>query len=431
MLNSNSYIPPHRRNGSNISDNSFDKYASKDELLAHLGIRQPNNVHFTDRDFSIRIFSDDVTAFPEAERLFMKDADEFKLKKITIGNETLQHYHLKNSFFESADLSISYTDKETSGRIIIQFGVSLEESDIGGSLSYRDLGLINRASVGAFVSKFPEISIIPGLNNKLVYIINTIATSYRDELTNAMKREIIEECTANAENPIVVGPLSFIKTKAEKNGRRLNVRYIFRGCDRFKRVREMDIFPMIFEGTLIDTYYVYGTGNKENDHKYLVDAPYRIDDFDDEIREHLITVEDLEKVDKTSESSSTSSLTMDSSTISSNNYNLALSENNFNNMYNSISNKFNKSNSTGISTNIIPKNEIIMPHMSSKYVVSNSVTNSINEANVKPNVLNKNVKNHNINIAFGYRPKTIQFNRTARKSSKSRSKYSNTTRKNN
>lgn len=422
----NSYIPPQKRNGSFIDIQN--KYTSKDELLANLRIIKPNNVHFTDRDFSIRIFSDEVTAFPQAERLFMKDGDEFKLKKITIGNETLQHYHLKNSFFDSADLSISYTDKETSGRIIIQFGVSLEESDIGGSISYRDLGLINRVSVGAFVSKFPEIAIISGLNNKLVYIINTIATSYRDEITNAMKREIMEECTPNGEDPILVGPLSFVKTKAERNGKRLNVRYIFRGCENFKKVREMDIFPMIFEGTLIDTYYVYGTANKEKDHKYLVDAPYNIDEFDEETGEHLITIEDLEKVEKISESSTTSSIIMNSSTNTSNMYNIALSEKSFNNVYNSVTNNYktlttssNKTNNSGrivIEDNITPVNEIVLPpeFVSSTPVGSNKSFKKIN--------------NNNINIAFGYRPKTIQFNRTARKSSKSR-RRSNTTRKNN
>lgn len=394
------YVPPQRRNMS-TENQSNNIYTSKDDLLATLGIRQPNNVHFNDKDFSIRIFSDDITAFPEAGRLFMKDADEFKIKKVTIGNETLQHYHLKNSFFDSADLSISYTDRETSGRIIIQFSVSLEESNIGGSVSYRDLGLINRVSVGAFVSKFSEISIIPVLNNKLVYIINTIATSYRDELTKAMKREIIEECTPNGESPIEIGPLSFIKTKAERNGKRLNVRYIFCGCEHFKKVREMDIFPMVFEGTLIDTYYVYGTGNKEKDHKYLVDAPYSIDEFDDEIGEHLITVEDLEKDDKKSVISMNNSKTNSISSVSidnSNNYKVSLSENSFNTMYNSITNNSSKYNTT---SSVIPT----------------SIENIVNS---KPN--------RNINIAFGYKPKTIQFNRTARKSSKSRSK-SNSTRK--
>jgi hypothetical protein len=424
---SNSYIPPQRRNGSNESNSSSNKFSSKDELLANLGIRQPNNLHFTDKDFSIRIFNDEITAFPEAERLFMKDADEFKLKKIIIGNETLQHYHLKNSFFDSADLSILYTDSETSGRIIIQFGVSLEESNVGGSISYRDLGLINRASVGAFVSKFPEIAIIPGLNNKLVYIINTISTHYRDELSNAMRREIIEECTPNGEDPIDVGSLTFVKTKAEKNGKRLNIRYIFRGCRDFKKVREMDIFPMIFEGTLIDTYYIYGTGNKEKDHKYLVNAPYSADDFDEEVGEHLITVEELEAATEKpyvkNETSRSSLLLSNNSSIPPNKYELALSESVYNNLYNSITNK-----STASLSAITPRNEIVMPPSISA-VNNTNTASTINNSNKKYKKDKTAIQqNHNINIAFGYRPKTIHFNRTARKSSKSRT---NTTRKNN
>ncbi len=400
---SNSYIPPHRRNGSSVD--ATNKYTTKDELLASLGIRQPNNVHFADRDFSIRVFSDEITAFPEAERLFMKDSDEFKLKKVLIGNETLQHYHLKNSFFDSADLSISYTDKESSGRLILQFGVSLEESDIGGSVSYRDLGLTNRASVGAFVSKFPEIALIPGLNNKLVYIINTIATTHRDDLMKAMKREIVEECTPNGEDPITVGPLSFVKTKAERNGKRLHVRYIFKGCESFKKVREMDVFPMIFYGTLTDIYYVYGTGNKEKDHKYLADAPYNIDEFDEDSRDHLITVEDLETVDKKSDKSE---VTM-SPVV--NNYTMALSETSFNKLYNS--NKL-FSNESTVVENTTPKNEIILPPSNNLNTVSINKSNNISSRNIVPS--------RAVNIAFGYRPKTITFNRTARKTSKPRSR---------
>ncbi len=422
---SNSYIPPHRRNGSFV-DNT-NKYASKDDLLANLGIRQPNNVHFTDRDFSIRVFSDEVTAFPEAERLFMKDADEFKLKKVTIGNETLQHYHLKNSFFDSADLSISYTDKETSGRIIIQFGVSLEDiefsaqsaknslstgiTDIGGSVSYRDIGLVNRASVGAFVAKFPEIVSITGLNNKLVYLINNIAIHYRDELTNAMKREIVEECTPDGANPISVGPLSFVKTKVEKSGKRLNVRYIFKGCEDFKKVREMDIFPMIFEGTLIDVYYTYGTSKKDRDHKYLVDAPYKMDEFGEDAREHLLTVEDLESMsEKSNKKSEISNSSLELSNSASN-YNVALSESSYNSLYNSITNMYSKTNVIDASnkSTVAPSNIVVMPP------TINRSSRPIRSEKHKPN------------IAFGYKPKTIHFNRTARQSSKSRS---NSTRKN-
>lgn len=407
---SNSYIPPQKRNGSSVD--AANKYGSKDDLLASLGIRQPNNVHFADRDFTIRVFSDEITAFPEAERLFMKEGDEFKLKKILIGNETLQHYHLKNSFFDSADLSISYTDKESSGRLILQFGVSLEESDIGGSVSYRDLGLTNRASVGAFVSKFPEIALIPGLNNKLVYLINTIAVSHRDDLMNAMKREIIEECTPNGENPITVGPLSFVKTKAERNGKRLHVRYIFKGCESFKKVREMDIFPMIFYGTLTDIYYVYGTGNREKDHKYLADAPYNIDEVDEESSDHLLTVEDLESIEKKSDKSEVSMSTVK------NNYTMALSENSFNSLYNS--NKFFSNTTSSVPSSAsnsetgLPKNEIVLPPsvMNNKVSISNETfASSRNIVASKP-----------VNIAFGYRPKTITFNRTARKSSKPRSR---------
>jgi hypothetical protein len=414
---SNSYIPPHRRNGSSVD--TSNKYTSKDDLLANLGIRQPNNVHFTDRDFSIRVFSDEVTAFPEAERLFMKDADEFKLKKVIIGNETLQHYHLKNSFFDSADLSISYTDKETSGRIIIQFGVSLEDLDIGGSVSYRDIGLVNRASVGAFVSKFPEIVSITGLNNKLVYLINNIAIHYRDELTNAMKREIVEECTPDDANPISVGPLSFVKTKVEKSGKRLNVRYIFKGCEDFKKVREMDIFPMIFEGTLIDVYYTYGTGKKDQDHKYLVNAPYKIDEFGEDAREHLLTVEDLESMSEKSFKKSESNSTLELSNSASNNF--ALSENNYNSLYNSITNMYSKTNVidalnksitnayTNTSVSAAPSNVVVMPP------IMNKSSRPMRSEKPKPSV------------AFGYKPKTIHFNRTARNSSKSRT---NSTRKN-
>lgn len=419
---SSSYIPPHRRNGS-IVDNT-NKYASKDDLLANLGIRQPNNVHFTDRDFSIRVFSDEITAFPEAERLFMKDADEFKLKRVTIGNETLQHYHLKNSFFDSADLSISYTDKETSGRIIIQFGVSLEDTDIGGSVSYRDIGLVNRASVGAFVAKFPEIVSITGLNNKLVYLINNIAIHYRDELTNAMKREIIEECTPDDAHPISVGPLSFVKTKVEKSGKRLNVRYIFKGCENFKKVREMDIFPMIFEGTLIDTYYVYGTNRKERDHKYLVDAPYKIDEFGEDAREHLLRVEDLESMtEKTFKKSEISNASLELSNSTSNN--IALSENNYNSLYNSITNMYSKTNVINSLNKSISKISIAEP-------ISASASTAPSNMIVMPPNINRNSRSIHSekpkpSIAFGYKPKTIHFNRTARQSSKSRT---NSTRKN-
>ena len=268
---SNSYILPQKRT------NTFrSEFASKDDLITSLAIQLPNNVHFADPSFSIRIFSDEITLLPEAERLFKKESNQYILNKTNIGRETLQHYHLKNLFFDSADLSIAYTNE--SGKLIINFGVEVESEDstkrIKGCLSYTDLGLITRASVGAFVSKFSEINKINGTNNKIIYIINTLSTIFKSEIENAMRREIIEECTPDGERALHVGPLEFIRTYVEKNNKRLNVRYVFRGCKAWTKVREMDIFPMNYNGEDVNAYYIYGTGIRSKDHKYYIEAPY-------------------------------------------------------------------------------------------------------------------------------------------------------------
>jgi hypothetical protein len=106
-----------------------------------------------------------------------------------------------------------------------------------------------------------------------------------------MRREIIEECTPDGERALHVGPLEFIRTYVEKNNKRLNVRYVFRGCKTWTKVREMDIFPIIYNGEDVNAYYIYGTGIRSKDHKYYLEAPYS--EVEEEIVDPLLKESDL------------------------------------------------------------------------------------------------------------------------------------------
>ena len=413
----NSYILPQKRNSAFNSE-----YASKDELISSLSIQTPNSVHFADSSFSIRIFSDEVTSLPEAERLFKKEGDQYILAKTNIGRETLQHYHLKNLFFDSADLSIAYTNE--SGKLIINFGVEVESEDstkrIKGCLSYADLGLITRASVGAFVGKFSEINKITGANNKLIYIINTLSSVFKSEIENAMRREIVEECTPDGERALHVGPLEFIRTYVEKNNKRLNVRYVFRGCKSWTKVREMDIFPMKYEGEDVNAYYIYGTGTRSKDQKYYVEAPYS--EIDEEIVDPLLKESDLidisslttrnnNLVNKSKYISPTDIVITDRTKLSEihapYNENIKTISANIHPYLNTVS-KYTESLPHS-NSHVLPPNRsdnILISNTNSTSVITNNTMNSTINTTPKP-VDNKIKAIPNTMIAFNYTPKNI------------------------
>lgn len=224
---------------------------------------------FPDRIFSMRLFDDDVTRFPVGERLFERAGREY----IPRGSwSDPPHYRIKNMYFESSDLNLHYMD-EGGRKKIVAIRVALEENPkVGGSVSYADLGLVNRASVGAFVSKFDTIGLIGSIDGKLDYIAATILQVWRPALEDAMRREIVEETTADGAAAVWDLPLLYRRVAVER-GDRDTVTFVFSSCSPVRKVREMDVFPMMYEGREVNAYFVYGDGRGKG--RYLARLPYR------------------------------------------------------------------------------------------------------------------------------------------------------------
>ena len=224
---------------------------------------------FPDRIFSMRLFDDDITRFPVGERLFERAGREY----IPRGSwSDPPHYRIKNTYFESSDLNLHYMD-DGGRKKIVAIRVALDENPkVGGSVSYADLGLVNRASVGAFVSKFDTIGLIGSIDGKLDYIAATILRVWRPALEDAMRREIVEETTADGAAAAWDLPLLYRRVAVEREDRD-NVTFFFSGCSPARKVREMDVFPMMYEGREVNAYFVYGDGKGRG--RYLARLPYR------------------------------------------------------------------------------------------------------------------------------------------------------------
>ena len=238
----------------------------------HTTDKKPYRVlDFPDRIFSIRLFDDDVTRFPVGERIFERDVMARQYIPRGIWSDP-PHYRIKNMYFESSDLNLHYTDNEGRKKIVA-VRVALEENPkIGGSVSYADLGLMNRASVGAFVSKFDTIGLIGSIDGKLDYIAATILQVWRPALEDAMRREIVEETTADGAAAVWDLPLLYRRVAVER-GDRDTVTFVFSSCSPVRKVREMDVFPMMYEGREVNAYFVYGDGRGKG--RYLARLPYR------------------------------------------------------------------------------------------------------------------------------------------------------------
>lgn len=266
MLLSTVYIPPHRRQPINTSLDGTE-FSSKDELISTLAIPQHPSSLICE---GISIRKLDQSIFPDGERIFQKKDNQYNLINIRLGRskQKFQHYHIKNYYYASADFSIQFYDK------ILSFGVELDSDKIGGTLTYRDLDLISDVAVESFCGTFAEATKAATETEKITHIIQQLLTRYGNQIENALSREIIEECTPDDAEPITIGKLHYKRIIVETNGQKISIKFVYHSDDGgLKKVREMDIFPMIFEGIETNAYYVYGTGKE--DHVYLMKKPYR------------------------------------------------------------------------------------------------------------------------------------------------------------
>lgn len=216
----------------------------------------------------MRLFDDDVTRFPVGERIFDRVAREY-IPRTSWTDPP--HYRIKNTYFESSDLNLYYVDADQKKTVAIRVALA-DAPQVGGSVSYADIGLVNRASVGAFVSKFDTIGLIGTIDGKLDYIAATILQHWRAALEDAMRREIVEETTADGGLANWDVPLIYRRVAVER-GERTTITFFFGGCGPVQKVREMDVFPMMFEGQEVNAYFVYGRGQGRG--RYLARLPYR------------------------------------------------------------------------------------------------------------------------------------------------------------
>lgn len=268
MLSSAVYIPPHRRRPTNTSLDGTE-FSSKNEIISTLGILQ-HPVSSICEGIAVRKLEQSV--FQDGERIFQKKNNQYNLINIRLGRtkQKFQHYHIKNYYYASSDFSIQFYDR------ILSFGVELDSlaNKIGGTLTYRDLDLTSDIAVDAFCGIFAELAAKAVTEtDKITYIIQQLIEKYSLQLENALRREIIEECTPDNEEQIAIGKIKYRKTTVEINGKKIVVKFIYNLDDAPTKVREMDIFPMIYEGIETNAYYVYGTGKE--DHIYLMKKPYR------------------------------------------------------------------------------------------------------------------------------------------------------------
>jgi len=267
MLSSALYIPPHRRRPINTSLDGTE-FSSKDELISTLGIPQHPSSLICE---GIAVRKLEKSVFPDGERIFQKKDNYYNLINIRLGRskQKFQHYHIKNYYYASADFSIQFYDK------ILTFGVELNSDKIGGTLTYRDLDLTSDIAVESFCEVFAGAGASTASESeKITHIIQQLLARYGIQIENALRREITEECTPDDAEQITIGKLHYKRTIVETNGQKISIKFVYHSDDGgLKKVREMDIFPMMFEGIETNAYYVYGTGKE--DHVYLMKKPYK------------------------------------------------------------------------------------------------------------------------------------------------------------
>jgi hypothetical protein len=226
-------------------------------------------------DIRIWILDPINRCLPNGERLFKIGTDG----RISLHNlirspgKTIDHYNLKPFFYGSADFSLTVKSVDRN----IRFRVEVEGKEIGGALTYEDLGIID-------ISGVEQISILlsKAIGSSKSYplkkqkIVKCIVSNYLSELQVACNRELQEEGTPNGEVARdFIDNLEYSGIREETGKWADTITFIFRLKQNIgiKKIREMDNFCCILGGAERTVYYIYGDRDLRGK-RYVFEVPY-------------------------------------------------------------------------------------------------------------------------------------------------------------
>jgi hypothetical protein len=250
-----------------------------------IGICQRRYHKTLDGMLSIPLMCPTSGSYPYGERIFNISSGRFssgpKLLNICYKDNsnkkhTITHYDIKNQYYDTADFTMRiYPNANDSFVIPVIFRVELNtEQKIGGSLSYSDLNIRNDEDVINFSKQF---NIFQGKSTSVLpHILDTLFERSGEKILNGIAREIQEECTpygvkaytiANIRNMI---EYDTIRIEIDKNDithqvEKYIVTFLFNhkhGIRPFRKVREIDEFSMIYNGSPMILYYTYCSRNQ-------------------------------------------------------------------------------------------------------------------------------------------------------------------------
>jgi hypothetical protein len=285
-------------------------FDSMNDLLRHLSIPTYDELKYSKVGNSSMLIPTDKI-YKYGEKIFEKGNKNtynfkpqyYKSSQPGGGVKQLEHYNLKKFFYETADLNYvaglpSLSQYGRPKGVSLSFKVRLDNSNIGGSLTYEDLGIdsenkikeflefvnveyseISTVKIGGPMSKYrpPTRSMVSGESSytKAVYdiISKKMYDKYAKAIMSALAREIVEESTPNgniAESvDNIVSKLSFIKVNRENidestKSASVEFKFSISGNNKIIQQRELDTFPVLFNNKRTDIYYIYrdNTGSR-------------------------------------------------------------------------------------------------------------------------------------------------------------------------
>lgn len=296
-------------------------FDSMNDLLRYLSIPTYDELKYSKVGNSSMLIPTDKI-YKYGEKIFEKENKNiynfkvhyYKSSQPGGGVKELEHYNLKKFFYETADLNYvaglpSLSQYGRPKGVSLSFKVRLENSNIGGSLTYEDLGIdsehkikdflefvnveyseISTIKIGGPMSKYrpPTRSMVFGESSytKAVYdiISKKMYNKYEKAIMSALAREIVEESTPNGhvaesiEN--IVSKLAFIKVNRENidestKSASIEFKFSISGNNNIIQQRELDTFPVLFNNKRTDIYYI-SKDNTGSRGRYTDVSPYSI-----------------------------------------------------------------------------------------------------------------------------------------------------------
>jgi hypothetical protein len=264
------------------------QFPSINALLKHIGLPAYNEVKYTDvstssKKFSIMIPVSDI--YQDGDKFFKQRGNIYEIQDLQYFSESskkykaIDHYSLKKFFYKTADLGFTITPNMPGRKLVYSFSfkVRLEDSKVGGSINYADIGLQSDDDLRTFLKTFDKLnaSSFPLIAK---FVADKFYDIYSDKIREAIAREIIEETTPNGRISSTIdevnSTIDYVDNTRSTEDNNCSIEYRFRikSGNTPTQVRELDEFPMMYNGKLVDLYYIY---KDESSNRYTTDLPYK------------------------------------------------------------------------------------------------------------------------------------------------------------